>query len=129
MNTTELLKAQEDYGKIAGGGSAIPGWFFSKNNPRYASLSPTQQLAADNALDSISKINTNWGDNIFKQGNFSNHQISLSGASGKTKTYTSLGLYNEEGTTARSDMKRISLRNNTDYADDKLAFSLSTSLA
>ncbi len=129
MGTAQLLKTQEDYGKIAGGGSAIPGWFYSKSNPRYATLGAAGQAAADAALDSISKINTNWNDYIFRDGNFSNHQLTLSGGTGKTRSYTSLELYNEEGTTYRTDMKRVSLRNNIDYSDDKLSYALSSSLA
>ncbi len=97
MNTQELLQAQEDYGRILGitGSATIPGWFYSRNNPRYATLSPTAQQAADRTLDSIRGINTNWADYIFRQGSFSNHQISLSGGTGKTRIYSSLGLYNE----------------------------------
>lgn len=129
MNTSQFLKAQEDYGKIAGGGAAIPGWFYSKQNPRYATLGTAGQAQADFLLDSISKINTNWADYMFRDGNFSNHQISLSGGTGKTTIYSSLELYNEEGTTPRTDMKRVSFRNNIDYKDDKFTFSLQSSLA
>ena len=58
MNTAELLQAQEDYGRILGipGSATIPGWFYSRNNPRYATLSPTAQAAADRTLDSIRGI-------------------------------------------------------------------------
>lgn len=128
MNTTELLQAQEDYGRVLGinGSTAIPGWFYSRNNPRYATLSPTAQAQADAILDSMRQINTNWADYIFRQGSFSNHQISLSGGSGKTRIFTSLGLYNEEGTTARTDMQRATLRNNIDYADDKFTLAVSS---
>ena len=129
MTTAELLKAQEDYGKIAGGTASIPGWYYSKANPRYATLTTAQQAAADATLDSISKINTNWADYIFRNGTFSNHQISLSGGTGRTRVYSSLALYNEEGTTTRTDMNRISFRNNVDYSDDKFNFSLSSAVA
>lgn len=132
MTTAELLKAQEQYGTIVGGAtnnnSLLTGWYLSKNNPRYATLNATQQAAADRALDSISQINTNWEDYFFRPGNFSNHQITLSGGTGKTRIFSSLGLYNEEGVTDRTDMKRITLRNNVDYADDKLTFSFSSNL-
>ncbi len=132
MTTPELLKAQEQYGSIVGGAtnnnSLLTGWYLSKNNPRYATLNATQQAAADRALDSISQINTNWEDYFFRPGNFSNHQITLSGGTGKTRIFSSLGLYNEEGVTDRTDMKRITLRNNVDYADDKLTFSFSSNL-
>ncbi|HEY6503373.1 MAG TPA: SusC/RagA family TonB-linked outer membrane protein [Chitinophagaceae bacterium] len=130
MNTAEVLKAQEDYGKIVGGAqntnTVTPGWYYSKSNPRYIALTPAQQAQADYLLDSISKIDINWSDNFFRQGNFSNHQVNLSGGTGKTRLFTSVALYNEEGTTTRTDMKRATVRNNVDYADDKLTFSLSS---
>ena len=131
MNTTQLLQAQEDYGKIVGSTASkqtLPGWYYSKQNPRYAGLTTAEQADADNQLDSISKINTNWSDEIFRQATFSNHQLSLSGGTGKTRIYSSIALYNEEGTTLRTDMNRVTLRNNLDYADDKLTFSVSTNL-
>lgn len=132
MTTPELLKAQEQYGSIVGGAtnnnSLLTGWYLSKNNPRYATLNATQQAAADRALDSISQIQTNWEDYFFRPGNFSNHQITLSGGTGKTRIFSSLGLYNEEGTTDRTDMKRVTFRNNVDYADDKFSLSVSSNL-
>lgn len=132
MTSAQLLQAQEDYGRIAaasGGTATIPGWYYSKNNPRYATLGAAGQAAADRTLDSLRGINTNWYDYMFRTGNFTNHQISLSGGTGKTRIYSSLEYYNEEGTTPRTDMKRVSLRNNIDYADDKFTYSLQTSLA
>jgi len=131
MNTTQLLQAQEDYGKIVGSTAStptLPGWYYSKENPRYASLTPDQQATTDHLLDSISQINTNWSDAIFRQGSFSNHELTLSGGTGKTRVYSSIGLYNELGTTLRTDMNRVTLRNNVDYADDKFNFSFSSNL-
>jgi hypothetical protein len=37
-------------------------------------------------------------------------------------------MYNEEGTTYRTDMNRITLRNNIDYADDKFSLAVSSNL-
>lgn len=133
MNTGEILAAQQAYG-YAGGASSnpqefLPGWYYSPANPRYANLSPVEQALEAATYDSIRRISTNWGDQIFRNGNFSNHQISLSGASGKTRLYSSLGLYNEEGTTLRTDMNRVSLRNNIDFIDDKYTFSVNTNFA
>ena len=132
MNTTELLRAQYEYGKIVGGSANanqnIPGWYYSHDNPRYTSLPTDQQAAADFSYDSLSKINTNWSDQIFRRGNFSNHQISLSGGTGKTRFYSSLDLYNEDGITLRTDMNRVTLRNNIDFSDDRFNFGVSMNL-
>lgn len=131
MNTAELLAAQESYGSIVGttaNTATLPGWFYSKNNPRYATLTPAQQAQADHLLDSISQINTDWTDYMFRNGSFSNHQISVSGGSGKTRIYSSVGLYNEQGVTNRTDMKRATFRNNLDYADERLTLSVSSNV-
>lgn len=129
MNTSELLKAQEDYGVVVGSGANnLPGYFYSRLNPRYGTLTPAAQASEALILDSISRINSDWTDEIFRDGNFSNHQLSVSGGSGKTRIYSSINLYNEEGITLRSDMKRITLRNNIDYADDRLTLSVSSNL-
>ncbi len=131
QNTAEILKTQEEYGKIIGSTASIitlPGYYYSQSNPRYAGLSAQQKAADAFSLDSISKINTDWNSEIFKVANFSNHQISFSGGTGKTKLYSSIAYYNEEGTTLRSDMRRVTVRNNMDYADDKLSLSVSLNL-
>lgn len=136
MTTAEVFKAQQDLGSYlntyqngsANANTNMPGWYYFKDNPRYAALSPADQARADVIYDSMSKINTNWSDYFFRQGSFSNHQITLSGGSGKTRVYSSVALYNEEGTTTRTDMKRVTVRNNMDYADERLTFSASTNL-
>ena len=135
MNTPQLLAAQKSYGAVLNNASAytgsatIPGWYYSPSNPRYASLTPAQQAAAGATLDSISRINTNWKDYMFRTAPFSNNEISVSGGAGKTRIFSSLGLYKEDGVTPRTDMKRISFRTNADYADDKLTISLATAIA
>ena len=130
MTTSELLQAQYDYGRIVGANTStsIPGWYYSKDNPRYAALTAPQQAAADRALDSIRGINTDWYDEFFRQGSFSNHEVTLSGGTGRTRFFSSVGLYNEQGTVNPSDMKRVTVRNNIDYADDKFTFALSSTL-
>jgi TonB-linked SusC/RagA family outer membrane protein len=129
MSTLELLKSQEDYGKIAGGSIAMPGWYYSKANPRYTTLTPAQQASEGLLQDSISRINTNWKDYMFRTNPFSNNEISISGGAGKTRVFSSLAMYKEGGVTPRSDMKRFTFRNNVDYVDDNLMFSLSSSVA
>ena len=131
MTTAEIFQAQYDYGKILGGptnnNASIPGWYYSPDNPRVQALTPAGQTAAANILDSMRKINTNWYDEIFRRGTFSNHQLTVSGGSGKTKFYMNAGLYNEEGITERTDMRRVTLKANIDYSDDKLTYGFSSS--
>ncbi|MFL9482223.1 SusC/RagA family TonB-linked outer membrane protein [Chitinophagaceae bacterium LWZ2-11] len=137
MTTPQLLKAQEDLGRFyynngsptGGGAAALPGWQYSRTNPNFALLTPTQQAAYGAIYDSISKINTNWDDQFFRTGHFSNTNIGLSGGTGKTRIYSNLGYYNEQGTSVRTDLKRVTLRTNIDYSDDKFTFSLSSNLA
>lgn len=134
MNTNEILAAQEAYGIVANPSDPaatqqnLPGYWYSPNHPRWGSLTPQQQAEETAVLDSIRGINTNWEDYIFRNGTFSNHQLSLSGGSGRTRIYSSIALYNEEGTTLRTDMERITLRNNIDYNDEKFNLSLSSQL-
>lgn len=124
MNTTELFKAQSDYGKVTGdnNNANIPGWYYSSENPRYATLSPAQQAAATATLDSLGNINTNWYDEIFRRGTFSNHEISLRGGTEKTRFGNSLALYNEEGTTLRTSMRRVTNMTTLDFSDDRWSF-------
>jgi TonB-linked SusC/RagA family outer membrane protein len=137
MNTAELLNAQNEFGKIVAQGNAsapvstnpdLPGFFYSADNPRYAALSAAEKAENARLLDSIRGINTNWSDQIFRSANFSNHQLSLSGGNEKVRFYSSLAMYNEEGITLRTDMKRVTLRNNLDITDNKLIFSVSSNL-
>jgi TonB-linked SusC/RagA family outer membrane protein len=137
MSSAEVLEAQRRYGLIVAQGDAtspaandirIPGFYYSSSNPRYASLTAAEKTAYARALDSLGGINSNWADEIFRNGNFSNHQLTLSGGTGKTRIFSSIGLYNEEGITLRTDMKRVTFRNNIDYADDKVSFSVNSNL-
>ncbi len=131
MTTAELLASQRDYGRVTGDNANpnVPGWYFSADNPRYAALTAAEKADADRNLDSISRINTNWQDQIFRQANFSNHQLTLSGGNAKTRFYSSLSFYNEEGITLRTDMNRITFQNNIDFTDDKLTLALNNSIS
>ncbi len=135
QNTTQLLQTQKDFGKIADpngtiyGSNALPGWFYSSDNPKFAGLPTATQTRYSFILDSISQINTNWKDEVFRNGNFSNNNISLSGGGEKVKSYTNIGLYNETGVTNRSKFDRVTLRNNIDITEGKFKSAISTNLA
>lgn len=142
MNSTELLQAQEDYGLLLpnstlntwGNQPNLPGWQYSRLNTNKlvgGTLVPKTDedfAFGDRQLDSLRGVNTDWYDYFYRNGNFSNNEISLSGGTGRTRIYSNLGIYNEEGINAPSDMKRATLRTNVDYADEKLTFAMSSNL-
>ncbi len=130
MNTQQLLQAQHDYGKITqdNTNTLIPGWYYSPDNPRYTALSPDGQAEATHLLDSISSINTHWFDEFFRRGNFSNHELTFSGGTEKTRFYSSLAYYKEQGIVNPSDMKRVTLRNNIDFSDDRFTFGITSNI-
>lgn len=127
MDTEQLLKAQEDYGRLVPS-STLPGWAWSPNNPAVQAASPAQQATFARLMDSVKGINIDWDDIFFRQGRFNRHEITLSGGTGKTLFYSNLSYYGEEGITYRTDMRRLTWRNNIDYADDKFSMQLSTNL-
>ncbi len=140
MTTEQLLMAQERLGTVLststlnewGSFPALPGWQYSPNNPnKLVGGVVVPKTAADIAfgnsqLDSLKAIRTNWLDEFMQRGTFSNNEISLSGGEGRTRIYTNLGYYKEEGILKPTDMKRITLRTNADYRDEKLTLSLSS---
>jgi TonB-linked SusC/RagA family outer membrane protein len=143
MNTTELFATQEALGKQLGGNIGqndfgllpnMPGWQYSRNNPiKYVGGAPQPKTAADflfgdRYLDSLKNISVNWDDAFFRTGTFSNQEVNISGGTGRTRFFSSLGIYDEQGLIRRSDLKRYTLRNNIDYADDKFKMSVSSNI-
>jgi TonB-linked SusC/RagA family outer membrane protein len=139
MTTDQLLAAQEKLGKLLPGTMTewgtfpiIPGWQYASSNPnKLVGGVTTPKTAGDLAfgarqLDSLRGISTDWYDEFFDQGKFSNNEISFSGGEGRTRLYSNLGYYQEEGILRPTDMKRISLRTNADYKDEKLTLAIST---
>jgi TonB-linked SusC/RagA family outer membrane protein len=143
MTTDQLLTAQETLGKMIpnstmsewGTFPTLPGWQYSLNNPnKVVGGAVVPKTAADFALgtrqlDSLRSIKTNWYDQFFQTANFSNNEISLSGGEGKTRIFSSLSSYKEEGINIGTNMDRISLRTNADYRDEKLTFGFSSQLS
>lgn len=135
MTSKELLKAQEAYGNIlqidntTNTMNNLPGWYYSALNPANIGITPAEIAANKAILDSMGGINTNWRDLFLRKGSFSNQTMSIRGGTGKTTYFSQIGLYNEEGITLRTDMKRISWRTNIDYSDDKFSFTFNSAFA
>lgn len=71
-----------------------------------------------------STANTDWIDEVYRQGSSTNHTISLRGGSSQSKYYTSVNYFNQNGVIRNTDYTRISLRFNGDHTiSDKLQLS------
>ena len=81
----------------------------------FTSLSTTTQ----NAINSLRNSNTNWGDLLYQTAVNKQHGISVSGGGEKSDYYFSLGIYDEEGTTIGTGLKRynLTLKNNYEVSD------------
>lgn len=140
MNSNQLLKAQEALGQFIpnstlspwGSFPTLPGWQYSDLNPnKLVGTGVAAKIAADydfgrRQLDSLRGINTNWLKEFFDDARFSNNEISFSGGEGRTRLYTNLAYYQEDGILKPTNMKRVTLRTNADYKDEKLTLSLSS---
>ncbi|MES2277955.1 MAG: SusC/RagA family TonB-linked outer membrane protein [Bacteroidota bacterium] len=108
MNTSEILGLQE-YLKIGAG------YALSPNNPSYTTGTAANRALIDHRRDSVYNINTKWDDLFFRTGKFQSHQFSASGGSEKTRFYTSLSYYSQDGIAKRSKLDRYNLRLNLDH--------------
>ena len=75
-------------------------------------------FGVDQPLDENGKLipgtqvltNTNWRDEVYKQGIISNYNLSVSGGNDATKVFFSLGYFNDSGTTLSSNFTRYSTK-------------------
>lgn len=121
MNTKESLQYEEIMGALLGGTAVSgPGWRYSAKNPANANL--TQAAKDRNAflLDSLGSINSDWTDILFRQGFSQSHEINMQGGSEKTKFFTSMGYFDQQGTDLRSRLRRYTGRFNLDHTEGKL---------
>lgn len=66
------------------------------------------------------KVNTDWNDLVFRDGKVQSHQLSASGGTDKTTFYTSVGIYDEEGITINTGLKRYTGRLNVAHSDNNI---------
>lgn len=83
----------------------------------------------DAEISEIAKTNTNWADVFFRTAKTNSHELSITGGSEKTRFYSSLSYFDQEGIAVRSNLKRFTLRNNFENkASDNLKIGLNTSI-
>lgn len=69
---------------------------------------------AQNEINALRNINTNWADELYQNNFNTNYNLSFSGGGKKSDYYLSLGLFDQQGSTKSTGFKRynITLKNN-----------------
>lgn len=104
------------------------GEFASIVNQRMSDLKLNPVFTNDQISEFNTKGGTDWQNEIFRTANGQDHQLSISGGSGKTNYLVSGNYLNEDGIIINSGFKRYSIRSNisTNFSD-KFKFSLNLS--
>jgi len=68
-----------------------------------------------NADQTVRGSNTDWMGEIFRTGIMTNHQLTVSSGTDKSKSLFSLGYYDNQGTQINTFFKQYSIRANTEY--------------
>lgn len=104
LNTDEYVSYMQDY-------------YTFKGTP-----APEQVLRTD--------VETDWQDEIFRVAPIQNYELAASGGGERTRYYSSLGYFNQQGVIRNSGFDRISTRLNLDHEhSDRLKFSANITLA
>lgn len=72
------------------------------------------RAADDPQVAALRKINTDWTDALYRNGHTQNYEFSAMGGTEKLSYYLSAAYYEQEGITARSGIKRYTVRSNID---------------
>ena len=84
-------------------------------------LSPAEQAALD------AGISTNWQDLIYRQAPITNHNLSVSGGSDKSRYSLSAGYFKQGGIIPNQDYTRYSIRSTMDHElNDRITIGLNT---
>lgn len=128
MNAAERLKFEEEVGQESGSNIG-PGWSLSPLNPNNAGLSDAEKAGNKATLDSLRNVNTDWRDIFFRdRASFQEHELTASGGNEKTRFYTSLNYYKQDGIALRSGLERYSFRTNVDFNGDRFTASVNTAV-
>lgn len=105
MNSSELLNFQRLIGRGRGAG------------------------LSDAEISEIAKTDTNWADVFFRTAQTKSHELNVTGGTEKTRFYSSLSYFDQEGIAKRSNLKRFTLRNNFENkASDNLTIGINSSI-
>jgi TonB-linked SusC/RagA family outer membrane protein len=127
MNTREILEYEERMG-LQGAPTNTPGWVYSKKNPSYVTASPAVQAQRDFLLDSISQIDMNWEDILYRKGLSQTQELTMSGGSGGTTYFLSGSYFDQEGIDLGSSLTRYTTRINVGHTVNKLSVNLNSTV-
>ncbi len=106
--TLDLLNREEyiRYGTalLTASGQPVPERFNNLNTPVYEGASTT-----------FAQTDTDWQDVMFRNAAITDNQLSFSGGTDKSRFYTSLGYFQQEGIIPFTDYSRRSFRINSDH--------------
>ncbi len=120
MNTRQILDYQEQIGLITNTAVLMPGWFWSRQNPRNSGLPESTLQRYDLMLDSVRNIQTNLRDILFRNGLSQMYEVSANGGEERTQFFTSVNYFNQEGVDRTSDLERFTGRINLSHKTGKL---------
>ena len=103
MNTRQYLTFQRDVARSGFGFSGVSGTI-NEGGP----LSDAQIEAY------AQQSNTDWSEIFFQNGITSSQELNMNTGNEKTRSYTSINYFNQEGITLRSQLERFTFRNNFD---------------
>lgn len=113
MNSNQFIDLQQQLGTGFGNGNSPGGGF---------TVTAAEIAAARN-------VDTNWTDIFFRTGTTQSHDINITTGNQTVQSYTSIGYFQQEGTTVRSDLTRYTFRNNlTTNFTDKLKLTTNLTL-
>ncbi|PQJ30828.1 hypothetical protein BST92_02280 [Nonlabens arenilitoris] len=126
------LKIQ--YRALSGFSTLVSPQFEVMNNEQYLRFS-RDQLGSGFGVglsdaDIAATPNANWLDVLTRDGNTNSHEVNFTQGTDKTRSYTSLAYFNQEGVTNRSKLERFSFRTNyTNQSSDKFHYNTQLSVS
>jgi len=98
-------------------------------NEKYANIGTAPQAFLSYNPDG-SVVNSDWQDEVFRNGFQQNHSFSASGATDKTNYYVSLGFADLKGTTVSNDQRKYNFRTKIEQKafNDRVTFGINTAL-
>lgn len=116
MNTAQRLQYEEELGMRT----------LDETGAYYIVKDASGNIISRESKQDLLNINTNWVDEIYRNAAVVSHELSLRGGNQKTKYYTSLGYFSQEGILPSSGFDRLTLRVNMDH---KITESLTAGLS